>query len=126
MAVEMQDVRHTVPQVDAGRTSRGRPGRGRRSDDPYVYPAALRFAGWAAIVGVTAAVAWLARSVHGEKPYLIAWVLAGAVFGFPGLVLAWWSGSHVDESDRPMWRLWFVGFAATAVGAVSLVAFSGV
>jgi len=126
MAVEMQDVRRTVPQVDAGRAARGRPSRGRRPDDPYVYPAAFRCAGWTAIVGVTLTVAWLARSVHGEKPYLIAWVLAGAVFGFPGLALAWWTGSHVDEADRPMWRLWFVGFAATAAGAVSLVAFNDV
>jgi signal transduction histidine kinase len=125
MAVEMQDVQRATLHVGSDRAQPGRAARRLWSRDRHAYPALVRGAGWVALLVVTATVGWLARSVHGQDDYLRAWVLAGLVFAVPGLALTWWSGSHVDESDRRVWRLWFVGYGISLFGAASLLAVNG-
>jgi signal transduction histidine kinase len=125
MAVEVQHVQPATLHVGSDRVQPGRSARRLWSDDRHIYPAVVRGAGWVALVGVTATVGWMARAVHGQQDYLRAWVLAGAVFAVPGLALTWWSGSHVAESDRRVWRLWFVGYGISLFGAASLLAVTG-
>jgi signal transduction histidine kinase len=117
MASEMQDVRPS-PRVGLGCA---RAGPGRAGPDFHVYPRPVRRAGWGAVGSVTLVVWWLTRSVEGEDDYLTAWVLSGAVLGLPGLALTWWSGSHVAEEDRRVWRLWFVGYGITVLGCAALL-----
>lgn len=124
MAVEMQDVQRSL-QVGPGGFRATRAPRWLWGDDRHVYPAALRWTGWPTIVAVTLASGWLARSVAGEREYLTAWVLAGAVFAVPGLALTWWATGHVAESDRQVWRFWFAGYSIGLFGAIAMVAMSG-
>jgi signal transduction histidine kinase len=86
---------------------------------------AVRRAGWLLVVLTVAAVAWAARSVHGEQDHVTAWVLTSAVFALPGLWLTWLAGSRVAPSDRPVWRLWYLGFCFSVVGTTALLALSG-
>src|SRR4029453_18666555 len=120
MASEMQDVRPS-PRVGLGCA---RAGPGRAGPDLHVYPRPVRRAGWGAVGSVSLVVWWLTRSVEGEDDYLTAWVLSGAVLGLPGLALTWWSGSHVAEEDRRVWRLWFVGYGITVLGCAALLTLS--
>jgi signal transduction histidine kinase len=124
MALEMQVVRTSTPQIDQGRAS-ARAGRGPRPGDQHVYPTYVRWGGWAAVAGVTLAVAWLARSVEGEQDYLTAWAVVGAVFAWPGLVLTWRTGSRVAPADRRVWRFWFAGCGLSIVGGTALVLLGG-
>lgn len=125
MAVEMQDVQRSSLRVGSARAPARRVAHWLCADDRYIYPAAIRWAGWAAIVAVPLSAGWLARSVHGERHYVTAWILAGAIFIVPGLVVTWWSGSHVAESDRRVWRLWFVGYSVSLLGGGALLVMGG-
>lgn len=120
MAVEMQDVQRAL-RVGPGGSPASRAPHWLWGDDRHVYPAALRWSGWSVVVAVTVASGWLARQVAGEREYLTAWVLAGAVFAVPGVGVTWWATNHVAEGDRPVWRFWFAGYCISLLGAGAMV-----
>src|SRR5215510_10909846 len=124
MAVGMQGV---LPTAGVGGTvprRQRRPGA-RLAEDNFVFPLAVRRAGWLLVVLAVAAVAWASRSVEGEQDHITAWVLTSAVFAVPGLWLTWLAGSRVAPSDRPVWRLWYLGFCFSVVGTTVQLALSG-
>jgi signal transduction histidine kinase len=124
MAVGMQGV---LPTAGVGGTvprRQRRPGT-RPAEDNFVFPLAVRRAGWLLLVLTVVAVAWASRSVEGEHDHITAWVLTSAVFAIPGLWLTWLAGSRVAPSDRPVWRLWYLGFCSSVVGTTALLALRG-
>jgi signal transduction histidine kinase len=107
----------TLPRRKRPRTGHG--------DDNFVFPLAVRRGGWLLLVVTVAAVAWAGRSVEGEQDHITAWVLISALFALPGLWLTWLAGSRVAPSDRPVWRLWYLGFCFSVVSTTALLALSG-
>ena len=97
----------------------------RPAEDNFVFPLAVRRGGWVLVAVTVAAVAWGARSVEGEQDHITAWVLTSAVFAVPGLWLTWLAGSRVAPADRPVWRLWYLGFCFSVAGTTALLALSG-
>jgi signal transduction histidine kinase len=125
MAVGMQGV---LPSTAGGAGTLPRPQdppRARPGEDSFVFPLAVRRGGWVLLAVTVVAVAWAARSVEGERDHITAWVVTSAVFALPGLWLTWAAGSRVAPSDRPVWRLWYLGFCSSVVGTTALLALRG-
>ncbi len=125
MAVGMQGMVSSAVPVDGGTLTRRRRLTVGHGEQWFVFPLAVRRAGWCMAIVVVAAVAWGSRAVEGEQAHLTWWVLISAVFAVPGLGVTWLAGSRVAPVDRPVWRLWYVGFCVSLVGAAALLALSG-
>ncbi len=87
-----------------------------------VFSDRLRRIGTVYVVATVPLVAVLASFAHGERAYLLGFVLAGALYTLPAFAVTWLASTRAPAADRPMWRVWFLGLVFTAlIGASILV-----
>jgi signal transduction histidine kinase len=87
-----------------------------------VFSDRLRRGGTVYVAVTVPLVALLASFLHGERAYLLAFVVAGALYTLPAFAVTWMASTRAPEADRPMWRVWFLGLVFTSlIGAAILV-----
>lgn len=89
--------------------------------DDGVFPDALRRAALLWLAVTVPLVVGAGAFIHGERAYVIAWVLTAGLYTTPALVVTALLTSRAAVVDRPFWRQWFVALVAVyGVGALLL------
>ena len=74
-------------------------------------------------VGITLPIAAITGLfVHGETPYLVAWVLCSGLSTTPALIIAFVAAQRVNAPDRTFWHIWLLGLAIVYSIGLSLLA----
>jgi len=113
--------RQAAPEADAAREVRPAPTAG---GDGRLFSARERRAGLAWVAVTIPVAAALGLVAHGERAYLLAWVLVGALNLLPALTLSCVACRRASDEDERFWKLITIGVAVMAT--IGLLVLAGV